>query len=729
MGASLSSPGREINVGAAASLYARPVTGADRSARTAAGARVACSLAPLLFAVPVALAIGETALRLAGEPHPYFWDTSGVEIDAHVAGAGAGLYQDPDRGYTGLLYTPLYALSGATLDQVVFWDGWLVLVTMAAVLALVALAARLAYRPTGPGATERGLATMGAIGIALVVWWLVACVPFSFLYSPRPDQLSWALGLGGLLAVPAAMRGSNRHAALAVALLAAAFWTKQTALACTLAAVGWIVVEAVRGRVSARRAVPLGLALGGVHLALLATLELTTGRWGRFLMFELPAGETRVRGLGAGLEPMLAALAPAAALAALTWAAVAIDARGRRRLADSGEHNSRAGILICFLVVAIPLALYFFQKQGTAPNQFVGIAWALGLLAALGFGRARGRPGPAVVVVVCVLAFLGLSESERARAQLADLSIGLVAKRTSGIVEPIPTVLRTRAARGERIYHPVFSGLGVRRSGAAYIGHSNLQDLLAGGGRPGHLARALLDRRFQLVYAFEDGPERSAYASAYGRREADFPWKLNEVIRSRYAPLRPPERALDQARTVPGPLGPYVSPGVFARRPGPEPAPWMRSCFGPFDLGGFAWEIRAGGGFWCRAGRGRLVLRRTRASRSEVQLPDMDVRVVGTFRLTLPRGRGEVALHAGDGWRVTLSAERREVVLERPGTGTARARVDPDAGVSIVLSSATRAPSAPGRRIALPASRGVTVTATRGSEAVLAVGRLEPTER
>jgi len=107
----------------------------------------------------------------------------------------------------------------------------------------------------------------------------------------------------------------------------------------------------------------------------------------------------------------------------------------------------------------------------------------------------------------------------------------------------------------------------------------------------------------------------------------------------------------------------------------------------------------------------------------------MDVRVLGTFRLTLPRGRGEVALHAGDGWRVTLSAERREVVLERPGTGTARARVDPDAGVSIVLSSATRAPSAPGRRIALPASRGVTVTATRGSEAVLAVGRLEPTER
>jgi len=76
-----------------------------------------------------------------------------------------------------------------------------------------------------------------------------------------------------------------------------------------------------------------------------------------------------------------------------------------------------------------------------------------------------------------------------------------------------------------------------------------------------------------------------------------------------------------------------------------------------------------------------------------------------------------------------LSAERREVLLQHPGTEPARARVDPQAGVSLVLSAAPRAPSALGRRIALPASRGLTVTAARGSEAVLAVGRLEPTER
>ncbi len=150
----------------------------------------------------------------------------------------------------------------------------------------------------------------------------------------------------------------------------------------------------------------------------------------------------------------------------------------------------------------------------------------------------------------------------------------------------------------------------------------------------------------------------------------------------------------------------------------------MRSCFGPFGLDGVAWEIHAGGGFWCQRRRGELVLRRTRASRSEVRPADSDARLEGTLQLTLPRGRGEIVAGVRDGWRVALSAERGEVTLERPGSPLARARVDPRAGVSLLLSKVPRATSAPGRAIQLPATGGLSVSATRGSEAVLGVGRL-----
>jgi hypothetical protein len=80
-------------------------------------------------------------------------------------------------------------------------------------------------------------------------------------------------------------------------------------------------------------------------------------------------------------------------------------------------------------------------------------------------------------------------------------------------------------------------------------------------------------------------------------------------------------------------------------------------------------------------------------------------------------------------WRVTLSAARREVVLERPGARPARARVDPRAGVSLALSGASPVVSAPGQRIELQAAPGLSVTATRGSEAVLVVEALEDVGR
>jgi hypothetical protein len=120
------------------------------------------------------------------------------------------------------------------------------------------------------------------------------------------------------------------------------------------------------------------------------------------------------------------------------------------------------------------------------------------------------------------------------------------------------------------------------------------------------------------VFRFDEAQRFRDYASAYGKREENFLWKLNRVIEARYRPSDELPVGVRAARALPD--GAYLSPGPLVRRPGRERGRWMRDCFGAFRIGSETWEIHKGGGFWCRPARAPVLrLRGTPAAVSEVR--------------------------------------------------------------------------------------------------------------
>jgi hypothetical protein len=136
--------------------------------------------------------------------------------------------------------------------------------------------------------------------------------------------------------------------------------------------------------------------------------------------------------------------------------------------------------------------------------------------------------------------------------------------------------------------------------------------------------------------------EGSIVASAYGRQEENYMWKLNQVIAARYTQV------------------PWLPPWLLARRPGPERAGWMRYCFGPFTAGGASFRIHRGGGFWCSF------------SREELQLVQAPVALSEVVTRQSVRPRGVISLSVDD------SPDAQEkLVLDRGSDRSWVARVAP----------------------------------------------------
>ena len=219
------------------------------------------ALVPLIFALPILAGIVATLIQLAGTPEPFVgYDTVSTDVDGKAVYLGQALYADPASSYSGLPYTPLFALLIGGLDHLALWSGWGILVTMFAGLALAGLAALLAYRPTSDALTNRIAAALAAVGLGAIAWWLVAWVPFNFLYTARNDQLAWAFGLFGLVLMPYVANGSRRATVAALLLLSAAFWTKQPVVVAGGVAVLWLLLAAAAGATT-----PMGAAAAQIY--------------------------------------------------------------------------------------------------------------------------------------------------------------------------------------------------------------------------------------------------------------------------------------------------------------------------------------------------------------------------------------------------------------------------------------------------------------------------------
>ncbi len=79
---------------------------------------------PALFAVPVLGGIGVSLVRLVLTENPTADFSSTVNDDAAALYLGQPLYQDPDQGYSGILYTPLLPAVVSLLYRVHVWTGW-----------------------------------------------------------------------------------------------------------------------------------------------------------------------------------------------------------------------------------------------------------------------------------------------------------------------------------------------------------------------------------------------------------------------------------------------------------------------------------------------------------------------------------------------------------------------------------------------------------------------------
>jgi len=391
------------------------------------------------------------------------------------------------------------------------------------------------------------------------------------------------------------------------------------------------------------------------------------------------------------------------------------SARGVRRVAtrfSSASVGARvATLLVLYVVVGLPFAFYARQKLAAASNQSIGLVWALALLASLAYGVARARGGArrvmgaGIVLAVWIALVSGVAaqtplgpgaivEDEGEWLVVGDLYPAVEWKEVPGEI--------VGYSRDHRVYPSGNGAFTQPHQGAFYQEANNFLGLLAVGLHPGQLERDLLGRRIDAVVPFPADDVDYSLQFNEGRGEEGYLWKLNEVIEAKYA-----------AR-------PGTPPGLLARRPGADPAPWMNDCFGPYRLGGSALRAYRGGGFWCRDGKA-LELRRALRRHSDFITQDRVNEVSGVVGASLgargeffdlrlvPRGgkafrlRGERTAR-GIKLRTSVDGEteQRELV---PGRGRDRA-------VELELTQDPDDPGAldrvdPGRvRVALPGGSG-----------------------
>lgn len=587
-------------------------------------------LAPILAGFPVLLGVLQTAVALIQSPWPYLGWAVGISSDAGAFYLGQAPYGDPATSYTGQIYTPFFPFLISLFDRVYFWEGWtllLVLASGAACALLIGMAALTQRR------ARDWTEVAAAVGVGGVAWSLVYSLHTNSLYEGRPDQVAWAFALLGLILFRRALQTGGAALLLAPLAFTLAFWTKQSAGVAVAAAFVCSVWWIGQRRVSARRAGAMAALFVAANASIAAALEITSRGWERYMHFELPQAYARPTTFVAALAEFAShawiALTLAAAVSAITLVP------GRRARARASE-PSLLLLAATFTVLAVASGAWFRQLFGSEDNQFIAAVWGLGLIVADRWAHAdRTAFTTAAVPVAMLVATLSVP---RDFVPVAE-------------IRTVPADVRDFASR-HSVYHPQFSDLSVDSRRTVYPHVQAVQDLLWGGRQPGQLIRLLLRRRIEYVY-----PSYAFYESDGGRYEENFFWKLNQVVHLKYredpaTPILPGEILLQHA---------------WRRRLGPDPAPWVNRCFGPFRLAGVRWDIRRGGGLWCRdASPNVIAMRGTPVARTELRTASDVDSATGVVRVRLPRGSGSWRLQIG-AWQVGGARSGQFRVRTPPG--------------------------------------------------------------
>lgn len=169
-----------------------------------------------------------------GFPLELEWMEGGVLHQAVRLQRGEAIYPPPSEAFVPFLYTPLYPTIVAGLGSV-FGVGF-VLARLVSVCSCVAIGWgiwRAVGRESKPRAHQVAAVAMFCAGYVFTFRWLDLA---------RPDALYMALTVWGLVLLRESW-GDHRKAVLAGALIALAFWTKQTAASFVIASgVGALIV-------------------------------------------------------------------------------------------------------------------------------------------------------------------------------------------------------------------------------------------------------------------------------------------------------------------------------------------------------------------------------------------------------------------------------------------------------------------------------------------------------
>ena len=443
-------------------------------------------LALLVAAVPALVQLGwhlQLFAGRAGFPLDLEWMEGGMLVHAQRIAAGQGIYVKPSLDFVPYLYTPFYPALLALLS-LVFPLGYLlgrVVSLLAFLFALVLLGTCVAREARGLAGGRRMLAGLvGVVGAAAVA----ASFAFTggFFDLVRPDSLLLALEA---LALWLILRGSTwKSAAVAGLVIAAAFFTKQTAsimgvgLGVGLLMVNW------------RRA----LVYGGVAVAALAAgiglLVKTSGGWFWTYIFKLHQSHGYRWGvvLGVVVPDTLKHLWPV--FAVLIVATVVLACFRKLRRTDI--------ILWLAALAGEAAAAVGFATQWAFSNAYIPAVFFPVLAASVLSGRlllhAFDRRRWLSAVPTCAV-LLGLAWQNQ---HIPRPTLAAVVPRPSDYVAAGRLLDRLASVPGDLFipFHTYYGALVGKRT---FVHRMGVRDAGMGLGRPEGLDQALRDQSFSAI--------------------------------------------------------------------------------------------------------------------------------------------------------------------------------------------------------------------------------------